>query len=365
MEYAEGHGQTTVTIEPRTLTIELSANPSIIVSEASSIISILVTSDTAPIQDATVTISSDLGGTFSATTGTTDQNGNVSFIFTAPLIPISDGSIANVTVTASKDGYVNCEAQVRITVIPRLLVVQTLVEPATTTSEAITNATVHVVYAQDMSSVPDANVTLVLLEVENFSISGVTDLNGNVKLTFNAPPVNTSTDFTVSVVASKIGYIAGQNLSTITVNPGILNVQIRPSTQAVTSGGTAAIEIHVTNDANASIANASVTMIMNYTGNSSEITKLSNADGLCSFILNAPETPIQISVVITANATKNGYIGAGDRTIINVTPPPPPSTGGGLPFTTILMIIIPIVIVVIIVVLIKLKIISVSDKEED
>jgi hypothetical protein len=362
-EYAGGQGQTTVDVEPRLLAVGVSADPPIIVSQAASTVMVRVTSVTAPMSDATVAISSDLGGSFSPTIGTTDLNGNVSFVFTAPLVTNVDGSIATVNIAVSKTGYVNGEGQIGITVVPRLLVVQVSTESTVTTSEERINATIHVAYAYDMSPVAAANVTISLTDGENLTKTGSTDLSGDVKLSFTAPPVNATTVYTLSAIASKIGYVNGQNTSTITVNPGVINVQIRPSSQAIESGGTAVIDVYVANNANASIANVSVTMATNY-GNFTTATKLTDSKGVCSFIFNAPETPAQLPVKITANATRNGYVDGGNQTMMSVIPRMSSEVGGGLALTTLLLIIIPIVIVVIVVVLIKLKVISISMKEE-
>jgi hypothetical protein len=74
---------------------------------------------------------------------------------------------------------------------------------------------------------------------------------------------------------------------------------------------------------------------------------------------------VQIPVIITANVTKNGYIGNGNQTTINVNPVAPSQSGGGLPWITMLLIIVPVVIaVVVVVVLIKRKLIVVSTGEE-
>ena len=83
-------------------------------------------------------------------------------------------------------------------------------------------------------------------------------------------------------------------------------------------------------------------------------------EGRCILVFNAPTISAQLSIIVTANVTKNGYISGENETTITVTP----ETGGGWPLMTILLIIIPIVIVVIILVLVKLKVITFSGEEE-
>jgi len=98
-------------------------------------------------------------------------------------------------------------------------------------------------------------------------------------------------------------------------------------------------------------------------GNFSVMSKTTDSEGSCAFVFNAPQTTAQLSVIITANVTKNGYMDGGNQTTITVTPKIGEAEGGW-PITTILLIIIPIAIVVIVAVLIKLKIITVTSEEE-
>ncbi|MBE0520427.1 hypothetical protein IBX35_05235 [Candidatus Bathyarchaeota archaeon] len=85
-----------------------------------------------------------------------------------------------------------------------------------------------------------------------------------------------------------------------------------------------------------------------------------DSEGCCILVFNAPRTTAQLSIIVTANVTKNGYISGENKTTITVTP----EAGGGWPLMTILLIVIPIVIVVIVLVLVKLKVIGFSGGEE-
>jgi len=100
-------------------------------------------------------------------------------------------------------------------------------------------------------------------------------------------------------------------------------------------------------------------------GSLSEQTQVTDENGRCTFLFNSPQTTAQITVVLTANVTKNGYLDGGNQTTITVTPNPVAETGGGFPIWTLLLIIIPVVIVVVLAVLIKRKVIMVSSEEEE
>jgi len=355
IDYADGHGQTIITVEPKQLDIEVTADPFIIVSEATSKISAYVTCDSAPISNATVAVSSDVGGNFSTATDITDSNGNATLVFTAPQITTGDGLNATIAIMATKSGYVSAEGHVIIAIKPKVLVVQVTAEPNVTVSEAKINVAVHVTY--DMEDVPETNVTIIS---ETFpTTTGLTDLYGNAAFTFVAPEANTQLNITIVARAAKIGYADGEDTINMIVNPGVLSVEVSTNPSAVMSKESALVTVHVTCNASP-VANASIT-ISSTNGNLSQATGVTDSNGHCTFIFNAPKTTQEIpSVVITVNAAKNGYISAGNETTITVTP----EAGGGWPLTTILLVLIPILVVVIVVVLIKLKIIVLSMEEE-
>jgi hypothetical protein len=107
------------------------------------------------------------------------------------------------------------------------------------------------------------------------------------------------------------------------------------------------------------VAGAQV-IVSTSTGNFSSTVGFTNSNGTCSFVFNAPSAKVQLSAVIEANVTKNGYIGNGNETTINVVPAQVTQNVSGFPLLTMLLIIIPVAVVVIVVVLIKLKVIVVS-----
>ncbi len=115
--YADGEDQVTLTINPTPLDVQAAADPLIVESEARSTITVRVTCDATPIADAVVAVSSDGGGHFSADTGTTDSDGMCVFSFTAP--QTSTQLFVNITITATKIGYLEAESRIIVTVNPR------------------------------------------------------------------------------------------------------------------------------------------------------------------------------------------------------------------------------------------------------
>jgi parallel beta-helix repeat protein len=340
------------------LSVQITANPNAIKSEEAAEILINVKSGEEPVSNASVAISSS-DGSLSSETGTTDSNGILSLVFTAP----KTTTLLNVNIiaTATKDDYMNGMGQTIISIEPKTLDVQIISVPSSTISEAECNVTVHIEY--DMTSIFEAEVTVV---AENGNLStntGLTDVYGNVTFVFTAPPVNEQSSISITAQATKEGYAQGQSLLEITVNPRTFYIQI--SAPTVESGESGNVIVNVTCKEDATpVAGAVVTMSAE-NGNFSVTTKTTDTTGICTFAFDAPQTAEQVSIVITASVTKNGYTDGGNQTSITVTPKTVLQAEGGWPILTILLILIPIVIAIVVVVLIKLKIISVSSEEEE
>lgn len=363
MEYAEGHDQATITVEPRILAVIATPSPPIIISGDTSMITAQVTSDGTPVSNVTLAATTDIGE-FSPESTLTDATGMGSFAFTVSGPSIREGAIATIAIAASKDGYVSNEVQASVQVVPKMLAVQITAQPGATYSEATVNLTTHVIYTFDMTSVSDVNVTVMSSGGGNFSRdSGLTNVNGDVTFVFQAPQVNEQMDINISALASKSGYVNGQNYTTITVSPGILDIQVNASSQTIASGDSLVVKVYATRNSTA-VPNVSVAMTTNY-GNFSIANGVTDSNGQCTLVFNAPQTEIQLTATINATASKNGYVTAENQTRINITPSTPAGDGGGLALTTILMIVIPIIAVVVVIGLVKLKVLSFSVKEEE
>jgi parallel beta-helix repeat protein len=351
--YADGAGYEYLEVIPF-LTVQVITEPTIVKSEETATVTVYVTgSFEEPVADAPVVLSVDYGN-LSATSGVTDLNGRAIFSFIAP----QTLNQINVTIvaTATKTGYAEGHGQTIIVVEPKTLVVEITAEPIATISEAKINVTAQVTY--DTVPIPEANVTITS---ENLpTTTGLTNPYGYTTFILTAPPVNVPLNITIIARASKAGYADGEKQLDITVNPGVLNVEVRVDPSTVMSEESAVVTVYVTCNATP-VANASIT-VSSSQGTLSNATGFTDANGYCTFTYNAPKTTEQIPlIVITANATKNGYTSGEYQTTVTVTP----ETGGGWPLTTILLILIPIAIVVIVVVLIKFKIIAVSSREEE
>jgi hypothetical protein len=214
-----------------------------------------------------------------------------------------------------------------------------------------------------MTPVFEAEVTVVA-ENGNFSLdTGLTDAYGNVTFVFTAPPVNEQSSISITARATKIGYAQGQSQLEITTNPRTFDIQVTAPT--VESGESVNVIVNVMCKEDAAAVAGAVVTMLSENGNFSVLTKTTDTEGICTFVFDAPQTTEQISIVITANVTKNGYVDGGNQTAITVTPKTVPEAEGGWPIVTILLIVIPLVIAVVVVILIKLKVISISSEEEE
>jgi hypothetical protein len=360
--YGRGQAQLTIPIEPKVLAAEITANPAVILSEEASLITAYITCDSVPIPNATVTILSDAGGNFSKTSETTDSDGNAIFLFTAPKVRAMDGLNVTITVTANKTGYVNGEKSMVVTIKPKILSVQITAEPNATISEGKVNINVKVTYNE--SPVAEANVTLIPEAGVFLPNSTLSDDNGVATFVFTAPPVDPSRNITLRVRAAKDGYADGENTLNITVSPGVLNAEIIVEQSSVAPEKSTVVTVYVScNQTQAPVASVLVSVSCS-SGSISPATNLTSADGYCTFVFNAPQATTLLSVDITANATKYGYVSCEKQTSITVNPEVGKPTEGW-PLMTILLILIPIVIVIVVAVLVKLKIIVLSSGEEE
>jgi len=356
--YADGSGYEYLEVLPF-LTVSVIPNSSTIKSEGSTLITISVTSSEQPVANAYLTITSN-NGNLSSTTGITNLNGVFSSVLSAPLTT----QILNITITANvrRDRFLDGVGHASVTVEPKTLNVHIIAEPDVTISEAKANVIVTVEYEGTPIEGADVNVA-----TQNGTFpqsAGLTNVNGSMIFVFTAPPVNAQATIAITANASRFGYAGNQNQIFVTVNPRTFNITVKAYPNSIKAEEVANITVSVLcNEDGKPVAGALVSMSSS-DGNFSEISWTTDSKGHCSFVFNSPGTEAQITAIITANVTKNGYVDGWNQTRITVTPRAIVETGGGFPLLTILMILIPIVIVVIVVVLVKLKIITFSSQEE-
>ncbi|UCC33237.1 MAG: right-handed parallel beta-helix repeat-containing protein [Candidatus Bathyarchaeota archaeon] len=349
--YAQGSDYMYVTVLPSVL-VDLTADPVLIETETTSEVTAYVTYNGQPVAETFVTIRSDGGGNFSATTGTTDSNGRCTFIFTAPKTMTQ----LNITLTAiaTKVGYFEGIGQKEIIVAPKVFIVEVIAVPTTISSEETSSLTVYVI--RNAVPISEVNITM-SAEFGSFSPeNGVTDSNGEATFTFTAPQTLTQLNFSITATATKTEYADSEDQVEMTVNPGTLGVYITALPFTVESRDEVTIIVHVAYNVQP-IEDVLVTIWSEGGGDFSQNEAMTNSDGEATFTFIAPEVNMESSVAIIATAAKSGYVNGENLIIVTVNP-----AHGimGLPPTTILIIVVIIVVIVIVLILLKMKIIYIS-----
>ncbi|MEM3696464.1 MAG: Ig-like domain-containing protein [Candidatus Bathyarchaeia archaeon] len=357
LSYTDGSAHDYLKVIPP-LTVQMSADPPTLKSEETATITVQVLdSFEIPVSDVSLTLSAE-NGDLSATTGVTDANGMAIFSFTASQTLTQINS--TILVIATKTGYGKGQGLCTIPIEPKVLFVEVTADPAIITSEGKMAVTVQVSY--EGNPIAEANITLTSESGGNFIPAFVlSDEAGTATFTFTAPPVDEACNITLLAKATKEGYVDGENWLNIAVNPGIINVEIIVKS-AIAPEESTLVSVHVTCN-QTPVFNAAVTLSCT-DGSIPITTNWTDADGYCTFVYIAPQTTTSLTVNITANATKYGYLSEEEQISITVSPEAKPSEG--LPWMTMLLIIlIPLIIAVVIIVLVKLKIIEISAGEEE
>jgi phosphatidate phosphatase APP1 len=351
-QYPTGQGEVIVTVEPRELALEVTSSPNVILSEEATSITAVVTFDANPVANATVTVTSDVGGNFSSATQLTDATGVATFAFTAPQTTATNGINATITATAAISGYLNAESQTIVTIMPKVLSVSVTPSSPITYSYGTSNVTVHVGYGS--TPIQGANVTITATNGTFAQTTGSTDDFGNVTFAFTAPTVNAATNITLLATASGSGYLDNNATVTVQVNPRTFSFQTAPVT--LWAGQTQTVSIHVTcKEDSTSVAGATVTLSYAHGG---PLTNITDSIGTCTFIVNVPQAPTG-TLNFTVTLARSGYQTIQSNVILNVV-----TQQQGFPWLTVILIAIAIVAVVVVIVLIKMKVIVLSTSEE-
>ena len=212
--YMDGVGQAIVTIKPRVLAVQVSAESSVTLSEARLNVTVHVEYETLPIEGANVTITAE-SGHFSSTSGLTDIHGDVTFIFIAPAV--NNQSSIDIIASATKDEYAGNQGQLEITVNPRTFNIQIIVP--TVESEDTASVIVQVICNEDSTPVAGATVTISSTDGSFSDVTGVSDSSGQCAFVFIAPKTNIDLLITLTANATKNGYMEGGTQTTMTVTP--------------------------------------------------------------------------------------------------------------------------------------------------
>ena len=214
--YVDGAGQTTITVEPKTLKASINVLPSTAYSSDIANVTVHVEYAGMPVLGANVTVAATLGN-FTKSKGLTDNNGNLNFSFTSPLV--SNQTAINITAIASAAGYADCQNQTAITILPRTFKIKIGTALSIVNSNAETLVTVNVTCQQDSLPVQGASVVVFAPHGSFSSKNSTTDPQGTWTLFFYAPQTTVPETINITASVTKEGYVSGANQTSVTVNP--------------------------------------------------------------------------------------------------------------------------------------------------
>jgi hypothetical protein len=356
--YADGSGYVYLQAYPA-LTVQISSNPSVVSTESTQV-TVNVTCNGQPINNAMVTIQTDYG-TLSSQNGTTSTNGTVLITYTAPQTIIAHDAV--ISTSAQETGYVDGVGQTTIIVEPKTLKASINVLPTTAYSGDIANVTVHVEYAG--TPVWGANVT-VSATLGNFTkTNGLTDDNGNLNLSLTSPLVSNQTTINITAIASAAGYADGQNQTMLTVLPRTFKINIVTASSILNSNAETLVTVNVTCEQDSHLVQGASVVVFTPHGSFSNKNGTTDSQGTWTLYFYAPQTTVQEITNITASVSKEGYVNGANQTSITVNAAASPNASGGFSILMLLLIIIPIVIVIVLVVFVKKRVITFSSRDEE
>jgi len=294
------------------LTVSLSLSNHTVDYNASVSATIYVSNGNQPVDSASVNLFVFRRGFFANLTGSTNSTGYSVITFDAP--NVKDVTEIRVIARASKDGYADGSDYKYLRVLPPLHV---KVEADNTRLFSQEKTTIKV-NVTDAYGWPVANVTLRLWMNDQLIDEGITNINGTALFEFTAPLVYNYSAVTIQVEALKEMYAKGFGTCIIEVFPKELTVTLYPEVQEIRSEETTNIVVYVSWEDNP-VPEANVTLSAEL-GSFDPEFGITDSNGMTVFTFTAPRTTVNITVTITAIATKDAYVSGANWTDIRVRP---------------------------------------------
>ena len=313
-DYADGSDFKYLTVLPP-LNVQIVSEPAAINSEGNSTVTAYVKDASGtPVPEADVSFFAS-NGTLSPTTGTTDMNGTVTSVFTAPLTlePVN----VTLSATATKTDYANGTSQNTITVYPKILALKLAAPPEPVFSEE--NMTITVQVTHDSEPILNATVTTSSDIGGNFSVETLTtDSTGTITFVFTAPQTTLPVNATLTVKASKSGYASNLLSIIVPVKPKILSTQISLSSNSTFSDAKMNLTVTVKHET-MPVQYATVTFTTQ-AGTFLAATGTTDINGNVTVEFTSPQVNGSTNITIIAHAAKTGYVNHQIETGVTVNP---------------------------------------------
>lgn len=273
---------------------------------------VYVTNGTHPAVSANVNLFAVAKGFFVNLTSSTNSSGYSTITFAAP--NVKDVTDIRIIARASKDGYADGSDHKYLRVLPPLNVA---LEPDRERLFSEEKMTIRV-NVTDAYGEPVADVYLRLFRNDSLVSEGFSDINGTAIFEFTAPIVDEFSILTISVEAIKDLYAKGFNTCIIEVMPRELDVIIYRGAETILSEESTQISVFVYWRGEL-VQDANVSVNVDY-GSFDQAFAMTDSSGMATFTYTAPRTTVNITANIAATATKYGYVGGVNWTVIEVMP---------------------------------------------
>ncbi|MEM3673830.1 MAG: PKD domain-containing protein [Candidatus Bathyarchaeia archaeon] len=210
--FADGEGQTVITVQPKMFQITVTAERVETVSEETVTVTVHVEYNGTFVQGANVTLSTD-DGIISPSFAYTDNYGNAIFSFTTP--PVSEERNITITAIVSKVGFATNTSSLMLTAKPGILTI--VIVPRAYSVPSETPVEIDVYVTCDGRPVADANVSVALSAGTLISQPGMTDANGYCMFSILTPRTDKTMDLMITVSAEKFGYVGSPTGVSLTV----------------------------------------------------------------------------------------------------------------------------------------------------
>ena len=214
--FGEGVGRGTITVEPKILSVAIVTEPDVAISGGEVNVTARVTYESEVIANANVSIWAT-NGNLSVSMAVSDKNGMVLFDYTAPWVNVQTDVVIGVTATV--DRYAEGTQTVAVIVNPRTFNITFNPTSMGMESGQASVVEVRVKCAEDDSAVPDAVVTVVPAQGTFAEASQTTDAAGMCRFTYTAPQTSNALNVSVTVGATRGGFVDGESNASLIVNP--------------------------------------------------------------------------------------------------------------------------------------------------
>jgi hypothetical protein len=308
--YVPGSDVDSITVngpDPATLYTYVFANPSVVKSQGTSQLRVMVTDGFNLVGAAQVNLSMS-GGSANPMGGFTNANGEFFSTFTAPLTGANQ-TVVVINADAIKASYQSGQGQTQVTVLPSGTtnpILSVILTPSPRQVLALRTSTINVKVTDGTNPVQAAQVYLNATNGSLNPMSGMTNANGDFQSTFTAPNVSKISQIMIIGSAQKTGYVPGSGQDVVSVLPADIKVNITATPKIIYIKDKSDIALEASNQLAGPIDNASLCFWLTpNVGSIAPISGKTDAQGKFKAVYTPPPNlTYDQTVIIRANLSK-------------------------------------------------------------